>query len=305
MARPPRAPDEGLLDRVWVRLLVGGAAIGAAIFASFLIGAETSHAAGQTMAFTTLVFGRLLFVFTVRGEGPFWRAGRNPRLFGAVALSAAVALVVLLVPAVGFGTVGLRPANGSRRWGWQRRRSWCGALEARSPRARGARAPRSAARQEPGHERRRGRSHRVRRGATPLGVPAASGAMTTAFAIALVFVFAFAFTNGVHDASNAIATLVATRGATPAQAMVLAAFFNTVGPLVVGAAVADTIGGIVAVDGRAAIDVIGAGLVAAVAWNLLHLVARAPVELGPRARRRARRCRARRGRHRRRPLGRP
>ena len=107
MARPPRAPDEGLLDRVWVRLLVGGAAIGAAIFASFLIGAETSHAAGQTMAFTTLVFGRLLFVFTVRGEGPFWRAGRNLRLFGAVALSAAVALVVLLVPAVGFGTVGL------------------------------------------------------------------------------------------------------------------------------------------------------------------------------------------------------
>jgi PiT family inorganic phosphate transporter len=92
--------------------------------------------------------------------------------------------------------------------------------------------------------------------------------MTTAFAIALVFVFAFAFTNGVHDASNAIATLVATRGASPAQAMVLAAFFNTLGPLVVGAAVADTIGGIVAVDGRAAIDVIGAGLVAAVGWNV-------------------------------------
>ena len=62
---------------------------------------------------------------------------------------------------------------------------------------------------------------------------------------------------------------MATRGATPAQAMVLAAFFNTLGPLLVGAAVADTIGGIVAVDGRAAIEVIGAGLVAAVAWNLL------------------------------------
>ena len=109
MARPPRAPAEGLLDRVRVRLLVGGAAIGAAIFASFLIGSETSHVAGQTMAFTTLVFGRLLFVFTVRGEGPFWRAGANPRLFGAVALSAAIALVVLLVSAVGerFGTVGL------------------------------------------------------------------------------------------------------------------------------------------------------------------------------------------------------
>ena len=92
--------------------------------------------------------------------------------------------------------------------------------------------------------------------------------MTTGL-IALVFVFAFAFTNGIHDASNAIATLVATRAATPAQAMVLATVFNTLGPLLVGAAVADTIGGIVAIDGRAAIEVIAAGLVAAVAWNLL------------------------------------
>ena len=109
MDRPPRAPSEGLLDRVWGRLLVGGAAIGVAIFASFLIGDQTSQVAGQTMAFTTLVFGRLLFVFTVRGERWFWEAGRNPRLMGAVALSAAVALIVLVVPAVGgsFGTTDL------------------------------------------------------------------------------------------------------------------------------------------------------------------------------------------------------
>ena len=93
--------------------------------------------------------------------------------------------------------------------------------------------------------------------------------MTAELVIALVFVFAFAFTNGIHDASNAIATLVATRAATPAQAMLLATVFNTLGPLLVGAAVADTIGGIVAIDGRAAIEVIAAGLVAAVAWNLL------------------------------------
>jgi PiT family inorganic phosphate transporter len=85
--------------------------------------------------------------------------------------------------------------------------------------------------------------------------------------IALLLVLAFAFTNGVHDASNAIAALVATRVARPAQAMVLAAVFNTLGPLLVGAAVADTIGGIVAVHGETAIAVIGAGLLAAVAWN--------------------------------------
>jgi Ca2+-transporting ATPase len=100
MDRPPRPPGEGLLDRVRTRLLVGGAAIGAAIMAAFLLGSQTSHAAGQTMAFATLVFGRLLFVFSVRGDGPFWRAGRNPRLFGAVATSAAVAIAVAAVPAV-------------------------------------------------------------------------------------------------------------------------------------------------------------------------------------------------------------
>ena len=109
MARPPRAPGEGLLERVRGRLAIGGAAIGVAIFASFLIGDQTSHVVGQTMAFTTLVLGRLLFVFTVRGEGPFWRAGINLRLFGAVALSAAIALAVLVVSVVGerFGTVDL------------------------------------------------------------------------------------------------------------------------------------------------------------------------------------------------------
>ena len=36
--------------------------------------------------------------------------------------------------------------------------------------------------------------------------------------IALALALAFAATNGLHDASNAIATLVATRAATPLQA---------------------------------------------------------------------------------------
>ena len=58
----------------------------------------------------------------------------------------------------------------------------------------------------------------------------------------------FAVTNGLHDASNAIATLVATRAARPGQAIVLATVFNLLGPLLLGAAVADTIGGIVTVS---------------------------------------------------------
>lgn len=87
--------------------------------------------------------------------------------------------------------------------------------------------------------------------------------------IALVLALAFAVTNGLHDASNAIATLVATRAARPRHALALAALFNLLGPLLVGAAVAKAIAGIVTIDAAEAVAVIGAGLLAAVAWNLV------------------------------------
>jgi len=87
--------------------------------------------------------------------------------------------------------------------------------------------------------------------------------------LAIAFSIAFALTNGFHDAANAIATLVATRGARPGQAIVLAAVFNMLGALLVGTAVADTIAGIVQVPATEAIEVIGAGVLAATAWNLL------------------------------------
>jgi inorganic phosphate transporter, PiT family len=93
--------------------------------------------------------------------------------------------------------------------------------------------------------------------------------MDTGLVVAVLLAVAFAVTNGLHDASNAIATLVATRAARPGQAIVLATFFNLLGPLLIGAAVADTIGGIVTVAPSAAVAVIGSGLAAAVAWNVL------------------------------------
>jgi PiT family inorganic phosphate transporter len=85
--------------------------------------------------------------------------------------------------------------------------------------------------------------------------------------VAVALAIGFAFTNGVHDASNAIATLVTTRAARPREAAALAAVCNLAGPLLAGAAVADTIGGLVDAGPDAAIGVIGAGLAAAVAWN--------------------------------------
>ena len=54
----------------------------------------------------------------------------------------------------------------------------------------------------------------------------------------------------------------------PAALLVLAGSW-LLGPLFLGAAVADTIGGIVTVPPDATVEVIGAGLAAAVTWNLV------------------------------------
>lgn len=93
--------------------------------------------------------------------------------------------------------------------------------------------------------------------------------MDTGLAVGIGLAIGFAVTNGLHDASNAIATLVATRAARPGQAIVLASIFNMLGPLLVGAAVADTIGGILDLGGSVATEVIGCALAAAIAWNLV------------------------------------
>jgi PiT family inorganic phosphate transporter len=87
--------------------------------------------------------------------------------------------------------------------------------------------------------------------------------------IAVALALAFSLTNGFHDAANAIATLVATRGATPGQAIALSSVFNMVGAVALGTAVADTIGKIVDVEPSQAVETIGAGLAGATIWNLL------------------------------------
>jgi PiT family inorganic phosphate transporter len=88
--------------------------------------------------------------------------------------------------------------------------------------------------------------------------------------IGLVIVaLAFDFLNGLHDAANAIATVVSTRVLKPGQAVALAAFFNFIAFLFFGAHVAATVGtGIVAanvVDPR----VVFGALTGAISWNLI------------------------------------
>jgi len=79
----------------------------------------------------------------------------------------------------------------------------------------------------------------------------------------------FDFLNGFHDAANSIATVVSTRVLSPGQAVAWAAFFNFVAAFVFGVGVAKTVGSgmidINAVDQK----VIFAGLLGAIAWNLI------------------------------------
>jgi PiT family inorganic phosphate transporter len=92
--------------------------------------------------------------------------------------------------------------------------------------------------------------------------------MDAGLVVAIVLALAFAFTNGFHDASNSIATLIATRVARPLPALTLAVACILVGPFLLGSAVATTIAGIVDVEPGETARVVSAALVAALAWNL-------------------------------------
>ncbi len=90
-----------------------------------------------------------------------------------------------------------------------------------------------------------------------------------ALVLAVVVALAFDVTNGFHDASNAISALVVTRAGRPGPAVAMVGVLNLLGPLLVGTAVASTIGGIITVPPDEMVAVVGAGLTAAFSWNLL------------------------------------
>lgn len=88
----------------------------------------------------------------------------------------------------------------------------------------------------------------------------------------IVVVLMFEYTNGFHDAANIIATVIASRAMTPVQAVILVAFFEFLGPLLGGTAVANTIGKFVTLDDLdrvTALTIVFCGLLGAIAWNLL------------------------------------
>lgn len=91
--------------------------------------------------------------------------------------------------------------------------------------------------------------------------------------VIIVLALGFDYINGFHDAANSIATIVATRVLTPFQAVLWAAFFNFmayfiskyyIGEFKIGNTIAKSVD-----ENFITLEVILAGLIAAIIWNLL------------------------------------
>ena len=94
----------------------------------------------------------------------------------------------------------------------------------------------------------------------------------TLLIIIIVLALIFDYINGFHDAANSIATIVATKVLTPFQAVLWAAFFNFVayfiskywiGEFKIGNTIAKSVN-----ENFITLEVILAGLIAAIIWNL-------------------------------------
>ncbi len=86
----------------------------------------------------------------------------------------------------------------------------------------------------------------------------------------IIAAMVFDYTNGFHDAANAIATSVSTRALTPRAALAMAAVGNFVGAHL-GTKVAETVGGglVKLPIGIPSLGIVFAGVLGAISWNLI------------------------------------
>jgi inorganic phosphate transporter, PiT family len=92
----------------------------------------------------------------------------------------------------------------------------------------------------------------------------ATGQLIAVVVVALIF----DMMNGFHDGCNAVSTVIYTGALKPRIAIGLSAIFNFIGPLVMGVAVAKTIGGIIQA-GDASAHLVLAALLGAIVWEVL------------------------------------
>ncbi len=86
--------------------------------------------------------------------------------------------------------------------------------------------------------------------------------------IVVATALAFDFTNGFHDTANVVATSISTRAMSPRLAVGYAAVLNFVGAFL-SLAVAATVAGEVVDPGAITLNVVFAGLIGAITWNLI------------------------------------
>ncbi|MBL7970900.1 MAG: inorganic phosphate transporter, partial [Prolixibacteraceae bacterium] len=92
--------------------------------------------------------------------------------------------------------------------------------------------------------------------------------MLTILIVIIVLAFVFDLINGFHDAANSIATVVSTKVLAPLPAVLWAASFNFIAYWIFDLKVANTVAK--TVDGSViSLQVILAGIIAAIIWNLL------------------------------------
>ena len=90
------------------------------------------------------------------------------------------------------------------------------------------------------------------------------------YVLAIILIaFVFDFINGFHDSANAIATIVGTRVLSPFAAVAWAATFNFVAVFLGSTAVAKAVSGGFVVQSVVTPNVICAGLLGAITWNLV------------------------------------
>ncbi|WP_456845555.1 anion permease [Cellulomonas sp. P5_C6] len=90
--------------------------------------------------------------------------------------------------------------------------------------------------------------------------------------VVVAFALGFDYTNGFHDAANAIATSVSTRALTPRAALIMAAVFNLLGALLgtqVATTIAEDIISIGGVSSQEALIIVLSALIGAIVWNLI------------------------------------
>jgi len=84
----------------------------------------------------------------------------------------------------------------------------------------------------------------------------------------LVAAVIFDFLNGFHDSSNIVATVISSRAMKPRTALYMTAVAEFVAPFIFGVAVAKTVGSDLIDSSAITINVVVAGVCAAICWNL-------------------------------------